>query len=125
MYYRTLNNGTRGKNGRVTALSPERKRALEERRLSWESVWAAKPGRDVTEAEAGRLAGLPPQALGPEIIRLVDEENVTQSSIADALGTRRSTFNSQVKAYRESGTWPVTSRRLRTVPPQGHATATR
>ncbi|WP_145503689.1 hypothetical protein [Streptomyces sp. CFMR 7] len=83
--------------------APERKQALEKRGMSWESVGVAKPGRDVTAAEAGRLAALPPEDLDPEILRLVDEENVTQSGIADVLDMGRPALNAQVRAYRESG----------------------
>ncbi|MFJ5740125.1 Helicase associated domain protein [Streptomyces microflavus] len=106
MYYRNLNNGRRKKNGRVAVLPPERKRALEERGMSWESVWVAKPGRAVTAAEAGRLAALPPEELGPEVIRLIEKENVTQSSIADALELPYASLYAQITSYRKSGKWP-------------------
>ncbi|MGW8487432.1 hypothetical protein [Streptomyces sp. NPDC055886] len=88
--------------------------------MSWESVWAPKPNRDATEAEAERLVSLPPPELGAEVIRLVEKERVTQSSIAAALGMHRSQLNTKIQGYRKSGKWP-TRRRASSIPAQGAA----
>lgn len=117
MYYRSLKKGTRKSNGRMATLSPERERALEERGMAWESVWAATPARDVTPVEAEKIAALPLSELGSEIIRLVEEEKVTQSSIAKALGMHRSQLNHKIQSYRKSGKWPR-PRRVGSIPAQ-------
>ncbi|MFF5893819.1 Helicase associated domain protein [Streptomyces globisporus] len=120
MYYRNLNNGTKTHNGQAQKLPPARKRALEERGMSWESVWAPKPSRDATAAETQKLVTLPPPELGAEVIRLVEKERVTQSSIAAALGMHRSQLNTKIQGYRKTGKWP-TRRRASSIPAQGAA----
>lgn len=107
MYYRNLNNGTRTRNGRTAELPPERKQALDERGMSWDSVWAAKPSRNITPDEAAALTVLPPDRAGQEIMRLVDDLKVTQASIADVLGMHRSQLNTKIQGYRKAGRWPV------------------
>ncbi|WP_371793058.1 Helicase associated domain protein [Streptomyces sp. NBC_01471] len=111
MYYRNLKNGTRSKNGRQAAVSPDRVRALNERGMAWESVWTTKPGRDATQDEARTLASLPPSGLGAEVMRLVDDLKVTQSSIAAALGMNRSQLNTKIQGYRKTGRWPMRAAR--------------
>lgn len=98
-YYRNLHNGTKGE--RYT-LDPERKAALEERGM----VWRLAPSRDITPSEGEALKRSRGADLGGEIVRLVDEEKVTQSSIAEALGVHRSFLNTKLKRFRSEGVWP-------------------
>ncbi|MFD5348594.1 Helicase associated domain protein [Streptomyces anulatus] len=111
MYYRNLKNGTKTKNGKRTALPPDRVRALDERGMSWNSVWTTKPDRDITPDEASVIATLPPSELGTEVMRLVDDQKVTQSSIAAVLGMHRSQLNTKIQGYRKSGRWPMRAAR--------------
>jgi hypothetical protein len=41
---------------------------------------------------------------------VIDEEAVTQSSIAEALGIHRSYLNTKIRQFRADGTWPTRSR---------------
>lgn len=98
-YYRNLYSGTKGK--RYT-LDPARKAALDERGM----VWRLAPRRDITPSESETLRKARGTDLGGEIVRLVDEEKVTQSSIAEALGVHRSFLNTKLKRFRAEGVWP-------------------
>lgn len=107
MYYRNLYNGKKSKNGTAT-LPPERVKALEDRGMAWKSAWGTSHHhrRNITTEEATSLHLLLPHQQGPEIIRLVDEEHVTQASIASALDTHPSHLNVKIKKFRETGAWP-------------------
>ncbi|GAA1011535.1 hypothetical protein GCM10009564_32720 [Streptomyces thermogriseus] len=96
-YYRNLHAGT--KPGCIPA---QRRAALDERGM----VWRIAPQRDLSPDERDALQGLTGRELGSAIVRLVDEEHVTQSSIAAALGMHRSYLNAKIKNFRETGDWP-------------------
>lgn len=98
MYYRNLNNGTKAG---AAPLSPDRKKVLDELGM----VWRLAPARDVTDVEAARLRNLSGTDLAEEVIRLVDTEGVTQTSMSEALGMHRSHLNVKVREYREKGIW--------------------
>ncbi|MEU8669447.1 hypothetical protein OG333_37005 [Streptomyces anulatus] len=57
------------------------------------------------------IAALPPSELGTEVMRLVDDQKVTQSSIAAVLGMHRSQLNTKIQGYRKSGRWPMRAAR--------------
>lgn len=97
-YYRNLNNGTKN---RARPLDPERKQALDDLGM----VWRLAPSRDLTEAEAEQVLNRTGLDRATEIIRLVDEERVTQSSITSALGLDRSQLSAKIKKFRETGIW--------------------
>lgn len=117
-YYRNLKNGTKKKGGKLTALPPERVEFLDSLGMSWKSVWdtAKKGKRGLTPAEAETLAELPPTEQGREIIRLVDEGEVTHVSIAKATGMNPTYFSTKLKNYRETGTWATRSRGRSSLP---------
>ncbi|MFJ7418006.1 Helicase associated domain protein [Streptomyces uncialis] len=99
MYYRALHKGT--VKGGVPA---ERRAALDARGMLWEGH---APARDITPAEGETLRALPPGELPTVILRLLDEERVTQSSIADALNLARSAIGLDVRKFRATGHWPT------------------
>lgn len=96
-YYRNLNNGTK-----TGGIPPQRRTALDGRGM----VWRVAPARDLHPDEQAGLQELTGSDLGAAIVQLIDDEGVTQSSIAAALGTHRSYLNTKIKAFRETGTWP-------------------
>ncbi|PJE97138.1 hypothetical protein CUT44_14240 [Streptomyces carminius] len=102
-YYRTLHNGTKG----ASRLPAARKAALDERGM----VWRVAPARDITPGETRTLQALTGTDRAREIVRLIDEHGVTQSSIADALDTHRSYLNTKLKQYRNTGCWAERPRR--------------
>ena len=99
-YYRNLNSGVK-KSGGWTA---ERKAALDERGMVWRTVGA--DARAIRTEEVKVLRSLSGNDLGTEVLRLLDEKGVTQSSIAAELGMHRSYLNTKVKKFRHSGHWP-------------------
>nr|WP_237532550.1 DEAD/DEAH box helicase [Streptomyces sp. SID8352] len=101
VFYRQLAKG-RARGG----LSPERRADLDSRGM----VWRAVPSRAITAEEQHCLQGLTGPELGAAILRLIDNEDVTQSSIAAALGMRRSALHTKLKRFRDTGAWPERAR---------------
>lgn len=101
-YYRSLNSGTK----RHSEWGPQRKAELDRRGM----VWRTAPARDITPAEAERLRATEAENLGKAIVQLLDEQNVTQSSIAEALGLHRSFLNTKIKRFRQTGRWSTRKR---------------
>ncbi|RPE27260.1 DEAD/DEAH box helicase [Kitasatospora cineracea] len=105
--YRALGVGSRkgppGPDGtrKVLTLPADRRAALEERGM----VWRVAPARGASADEIAALRGLEGAELGAAVLELITAQNVTQSSIADALGVPRTYFSTKVKQYRESGSW--------------------
>lgn len=95
-YYRNLNNGTKA--GSIPA---QRRTALDARGM----VWRLAPARDLHAGEGDRLRNLAGPALGAAVVQLVDEEGVTQSSIATALGIHPTYISTKIKTFRETGRW--------------------
>jgi len=96
-YYRNLHSGA--KTGGIPA---QRREELDARGMTWRIA----PVRDLHPDEAHTLRGLTGPELGAAIVRLADEEGVTQSSIAATLGMHRSYLNAKIKKFRETGQWP-------------------
>lgn len=96
-YYRNLNNGTK-----TGSIPSQRRRELDNRGM----VWRIAPVRDLHPDELVSLRNLTGPELGAAIVRLIDTEGVTQSSIAAGLGLHRSYLNTKIKKFRETGEWP-------------------
>ncbi|WP_432124075.1 Helicase associated domain protein [Streptomyces sp. C10-9-1] len=96
-YYRNLHHGTKAGN-----IPPQRREALDGRGM----VWRIAPVRDLSPDEHATLRELTGPDLGTAIVRLLDDEGVTQSSIATALDIHRSYLNTKIKKFRETGAWP-------------------
>ncbi|MBZ6128765.1 MULTISPECIES: DEAD/DEAH box helicase [Streptomyces] len=96
-YYRNLNNGTK-----TGGIPSQRRTELEDRGM----LWRVAPARDLHPDEHARLQQLTGPELGTAIVQLTDDEGVTQSSIAAALGIHRSYLNTKIKRFRDTGTWP-------------------
>jgi superfamily II DNA or RNA helicase len=88
------------------ALEPDRRAELDARGM----VWRVAPVRDVHADEVRQLRSAQGPELGALILRLIDGEAVTQSSIAEALGTHRSYLNTKIRQFRDDGTWPTRNR---------------
>ncbi|MGW3491510.1 Helicase associated domain protein [Streptomyces sp. NPDC001054] len=74
--------------------------------------WPTPRARKATPAEADRLTSLTGTDQGAEIVRLLDEENVTLPSIAPALGLTTPGLQSRVNRFRARGAWPTPTRAL-------------
>ncbi|MEZ7005849.1 Helicase associated domain protein [Streptomyces sp. AD55] len=96
-YYRNLNNGTK-----AGGIPPQRRTELDDKGM----VWRVAPARDLHPDEHTSLQKLTGPELGTAIVQLIDDEGVTQSSIAAALGIHRSYLNTKIKKFRETGNWP-------------------
>ncbi|MGW3563515.1 Helicase associated domain protein [Streptomyces sp. NPDC000941] len=101
-YYRALYAGTK-----AGGLADDRRKALEERGM----VWRVNTARDLTADEAEALRRIPAARQGEEVMRLLEEVGITQSSIAAALRVHRSHLNGKIKKYRETRSWPVRQRK--------------
>ncbi|CAL9636798.1 hypothetical protein SUDANB120_06228 (plasmid) [Streptomyces sp. enrichment culture] len=114
-YYRNLHAGTKTMAG-GRGIPAQRRQELDRRGM----LWRKAPSRSITPEEAAHLRTLSGEELAREIIRLADT-GATQSSMADALKTQRSTLNVKIQEFRKSGRWPE---RLRTPQNRHHRTQT-